>query len=65
MNIHVRCHKCGKVTWLTVNPEGYVHWQDGGLIQMCLPELNEDTREMLMTGLCSEHVDELYKEITG
>ena len=65
MNIHIRCHKCGTVTWLTVNPEGYVRWQDGGLIQMCLPELNEDTREMLMTGLCSKHVDGLYKEIGG
>jgi hypothetical protein len=35
-----------------VPQEGYVQWQAGELIQKALPSLNDDDRELLISGTC-------------
>ena len=36
---------------LDVTPEEISAWEDGELIQLALPRLNEDEREFLLTGM--------------
>jgi len=46
------CPRCGQFTFLTVSKAGYEAWDNGRgvFIQVALPELSEDEREMLLTG---------------
>ena len=57
------CPECGHSTWLTVNRLGYERWQFGELhIQVALPELSDDDREMLLTGMCALCWDDMFGE---
>jgi hypothetical protein len=41
---------------------GYLAWQNGQLIQNCLPDLNASQREVLMSGLGDDDFHELAME---
>lgn len=43
---------------LPITGEQYIKWQSGGLIQDVMPDLSEDDREFLMTGIIKEEWDE-------
>jgi len=52
---------------LDVTKEEFENWQNGMLIQDAMPQLSEDEREFLMTGLIGEewgtYMDLLEKEL--
>jgi hypothetical protein len=43
---------CDKVEIVTVDAERYQAWKDGMLIQDAFPGMSDETRELLMTGMC-------------
>ena len=50
--VNVPCRCCKEMTSLEVNFTGFEAWQNGGLIQNALPELNANQRELLISGTC-------------
>lgn len=48
------CPFCGQVQEIKVNPDGYALWRKGGLMRNCLPELDTDQREALISGICHD-----------
>lgn len=64
MNIKCRpCPECDKVGRVEVEEDDFYKWQKGALIQVAFPYLNEDDREMLMTGIDPECWARLMKDI--
>lgn len=65
LKIRTTCPLCGKVNYVEVSAIGFMRWQEEGVnIQNALPELSDNEREMLITGICpncwdSEH--EVFK----
>lgn len=57
--ILIRCCKCGIGHPIEVQTNGLAAWLSGGLIQSCLPELEDDERELLMSNLCENCFDEI------
>ena len=45
-----------------LTPHGLDVWQAGALVQQALPDLTEDEREFLLTGLTAEEWDALFAE---
>lgn len=50
--IRAMCPMCDKVEIVTVDAERYQAWKDGMLIQDAFPGMSDETRELLMTGMC-------------
>ena len=51
--VFTKCPKCYGETILSVDRDGLIAWREGHQhIQDALPELDDDQREMLITGLC-------------
>ena len=46
------CPFCGSESTVTVPKDGYVRWIDGAMIQDAMPEVSEQDREVLKTGIC-------------
>lgn len=47
-----RCPFCRIVGELEVPLLGYIKWESGELVQNALPELDENQREFLISGMC-------------
>lgn len=63
MDIHVTCPCCGKEQVVTVDVNRYEAWRRGELmIQHALPDLTPDQREVLLSGICPECWDKMFKE---
>lgn len=54
------CAVCGKAGEVEVIEAQYNSWKDGVLIQRAMPNLSEDEREMLITGIHGECWDKLF-----
>lgn len=54
IHCYVICPFCEKQQDLIVRYEGFQSWKAGELISRALPELTNDQRELLMTGICSD-----------
>lgn len=62
-SIFTKCPYCGKVTEIEVTDEQYVKYSEGTeLIQRIFPEMNPETREMLITGICPKCWDSMLSE---
>ena len=58
----VECPKCRGVNVIaTDNMVGGIRYVHGDAIQSCLPELDPDTRETLLTGYCPECFRALFR----
>ena len=44
----------GNLTELVVDSESFKEWMNGDLIQRCFPELNVETRELMISGMDPE-----------
>ena len=55
------CVVTGKPHKVTVPRDGYLRWKKGGLIQKAMPEVSEDDREFLISGISPEG----WKQIFG
>lgn len=56
------CPHCKKDTRVRLEAEGAVLWQRGALIQNALPQLSDDERELLLTGICPPCWEEMFKD---
>lgn len=62
MLIKTTCPICHCDTYLTVDAEEYARWQAGELIQVAMPGLDADEREMLISGICPICWDDMFSE---
>jgi len=46
------CPFCGHVSTVMANEIDVALWQQGALVQVALPYLSADEREILQTGIC-------------
>ena len=54
MLVKTACPICHCDTYIQVDAEEYARWQAGELIQVAMPGLDADEREMLISGICPE-----------
>lgn len=52
----------GTESTLTVPADGLVHWLDNNLIQVALPDLTHDERELLLTGYTAEDWEQMFPD---
>lgn len=62
IDISVKCPFCGTVSEITVSKDSFMTWQMGEMIQMAMPELGADEREILVSGLCLKCQAEVFGE---
>lgn len=62
VTIPVLCKVCKGIKLVDCNPEGVIKWHNGEHIQDALPELTDGERELLLSGICEECFDRLFKE---
>lgn len=60
MLVKTTCPICHCDTYLQVDAEGYARWQAGELIQVAMPDLDADEREMLISGVCPDCWDDMF-----
>ena len=60
--IEIECVMCKQSVIMEASEEGLNKWQQGALIQHALPELTEDEREMLLSGICPTCWDKIFSE---
>ena len=61
--VDVTCLKCNVNHTIVLDKERYIKWQTGTHIQTVFPEIDVDTRELLISGICGSCFDLLYKDI--
>lgn len=62
MIIDTICSRCRREAQLEVSDAGYQAWVNGTLIQNALPELSEDDREILISGICGPCFDDMWDD---
>ena len=55
------CPICGCANFVSVNEIDYLDWQDGELVQDAFPYLSADEREMLISGICPDCWENMFK----
>ena len=54
------CTVCGDVSRVLISRDDFMKWRNGETIQVAFPYLNEDSRELLLTGTHRECWDALF-----
>lgn len=62
MLVKTTCPICHCDTYLMVDAEEYARWQAGELIQVAMPNLDVEEREMLISGICSWCWEDMFSE---
>jgi len=60
--VDVTCKKCNVNHTITLDKERYIKWQTRTRIQEVFPEMDIDTRELLISGICGSCFDKLFSE---
>ena len=60
MLVKTTCPWCHNDTYIQVDAEEYCRWMNGTPIQQAMPDLDENEREMLISGICPECWDTLW-----
>lgn len=60
LNIGYTCSECHETTKLSLDREKYEEWTHGALIQNVFPNLTEDQRELMISGICGKCFDSLF-----
>ena len=58
----VTCGECNKAYDVPATPEQIAAWHNGELIQRAMPNVSEDLRELLISGMCGACFDALFDE---
>ena len=58
----IECIECGIQTEILIDPKGLVAWQEGELIQVALPDLTPEERELLTSRYCNKCFIKFTKE---
>lgn len=62
MLIKTTCPICHCDTYLMVDAEEYARWQAGELIQVAMPSLDAEEREMLISGICPTCWEDMFDD---
>jgi len=62
MTIVTECPFCGCVNFINVSDNEYREWQNGELVQKAFPKLSAGEREMLISGICPDCWDNMFRE---
>ena len=62
ITLTITCIMCKEVHKIVVSDDGFEKWNKGELIQIALPELSADEREMLISKTCGKCWDKLFAE---
>jgi hypothetical protein len=60
--ISICCTDCEQLKEFTVRTEHYAAWISGTVIQAAMPEIPEDERELLISGMCGTCFDALFSD---
>ena len=62
MKIKRRSPVSGKIRTkeLDITPQQLQSWQEGALIQVAMPSLNQEEREFVITGIVEDEWDDLF-----
>lgn len=64
ITLEIRCPFCGKASFVDVLEEDCKKFQTGELLaQDCFPYLDASERELLITGICFECQNKIFKEV--
>lgn len=58
--IETRCPFCGKTATVEVPVDGFIAWQFGATVQRAFPNLDANTRERLVSGICPTCWDKMF-----
>ena len=61
ININTTCPICGKSTTVEVEYDDYCKYESGELIQKCFPYLSAAEREMLISGICDNCWNKMFR----
>jgi hypothetical protein len=56
------CLECGEVKNISCDVAAVKRWQEGQNIQTAMPEVSEDDRELLISGICGKCFDALFAD---
>jgi hypothetical protein len=62
-NIERGCNFCDNVYTLRVDMEDLAQWRIGTLIQVAMPYLTADERELLISGTCGRCFDRMFEGV--
>ena len=62
VTIDITCKECNTNHAIVLDKERYIKWQTGTRIQFVFPEIDLDTRELLISGICGSCFDNLFSE---
>ena len=62
MKYAIKCRECQQIKFVEASEDGVKKWQQGELIQRALPELTAEEREMLISRICPECWNKMFKE---
>ena len=57
-----QCRHCRQIKILEVSQEGWEMYLSGAHIQDALPELSDDDRELIVSGICGPCFDKMFSE---
>ncbi len=60
VDLETYCPFCGKSAIVKVPLDGFIAWRGGTVVQEAFPELDENTRERLISGICPECWDKMF-----
>ena len=60
--ISICCTNCEQLKEFTVQTAHYQAWISGTVIQAAMPEISEDERELLISGMCGTCFDALFAD---
>ncbi len=60
--IEVECIECGRTSSIPLSEEQEILWKSGAHIQNVAPNLSSGQRELLISRICGECFDEMFKE---
>ena len=62
ITLYTHCPFCGKRQYVTVEQEDYAKYVGGELAQKAFPYLTPAKREIIISGICEECLDNMFKE---
>ncbi len=60
--LKVTCHMCRTVHQLDLPKEDVDRWLKGELIQVAMPYLEAEVRELLISGTCGDCFDKMFPD---
>ena len=58
--LDITCLECNTNQTIVLDKERYIKWQTGTSIQRVFPEIDLDTRELMISGICGSCFDKLF-----